>query len=56
MTYLGFMEVLSKPMFNDQIFKQYFKTCNVAPIWKQLTEWGWYNQETDEGYGFSANV
>ena len=50
------MDLFSQPMFIDEMFRRYFKMCNVAPIWKQLTEFGSYNQNTDEGSGLYANV
>ena len=51
MTYLGFIDQVSYAIFDDEVMRHYFRSCNVAPIWIEADFFGTYNPEFNNGTG-----
>ena len=54
--FLGYIDTRITVYFDYEMLEEYFRTCNVAPLWVEIIDWGSYDYDTDEGQGFYATV
>ena len=51
MSHLGFLDQMSEIIFDDEVMRHYFRSCNVAPIWIEVDGWGRYTPGFNNGTG-----
>ena len=56
MSYLRFKDDFSAIIFDDEVMRHYFRSCNVAPIWLLTSPWGKYYPEFNNGTGVNGMV
>ena len=57
MSYLRFKDDFSAIIFDDEVLRHYFRSCNVAPIWLETRGWwGTYYPQFNNGTGVNGWV